>query len=70
MSEIIAPMAAKVFEVKVKPGDKIEEGEEALVLEAMKMEMPIVAEESGIVKEVRCAVGDAVEAEAVLIVLE
>jgi len=70
MSEIIAPMAAKVFELKVKPGDKIEEGEEVLVLEAMKMEMPMVAEEAGTVKEVRCAVGDAVEAEAVLIVLE
>ncbi len=70
MSEIIAPMAAKVFEVKVKPGDKIEEGEEVLVLEAMKMEMPMVAEEAGTVKEVRCAVGDAVEAQAVLIVLE
>jgi len=70
MSEIIAPMAAKVFELKVKPGDTIEEGEEVLVLEAMKMEMPMVAEEAGTVKEVRCAVGDAVEAEAVLIVLE
>ena len=70
MSEIIAPMAAKVFELKVKPGDKIEEGEEVLVLEAMKMEMPMVAEEAGTVKEVRCAVGDAVEAEAVLIILE
>ena len=70
MSVIIAPMAAKVFELKVKPGDKIEEGEEVLVLEAMKMEMPMVAEEAGTVKEVRCAVGDAVEAEAVLIVFE
>jgi len=70
MSEIIAPMAAKVFELKVKPGDKIEEGEEVLVLEAMKMEMPLVAEEAGTIKEVRCAVGDAVEAEAVLVVLE
>ncbi len=70
MSEIIAPMAAKVFEVKVKTGDKIEEGEEVLVLEAMKMEMPMVAEEAGTVKEVRCVVGDAVEAEAVLVVLE
>ena len=70
MSVIIAPMAAKVFELKVKPGDKVEEGEEVIVLEAMKMEMPMVAEEAGTVKEVRCAVGDAVEAEAVLIVLE
>ena len=70
MSEIIAPMAAKVFEVKVKPGDQIEEGEEVLVLEAMKMEMPMVAEEAGTVKEVCCTVGDAVEAEAVLVVFE
>ncbi len=70
MIEISAPMAAKVFEVKVKPGDEVEEGQEVLVLEAMKMEMPIAAEEAGTVKEVRCAVGDAVEAEAVLVVLE
>ena len=70
MSEIIAPKGGKVLDVKVKPGDAVNEGDEVVILEAMKMELPVVAEESGTVKEVNCAQGDAVEAEAVLVVLE
>lgn len=70
MSEIIAPMGGKVIDVKVKPGDSIQEGDEVIILEAMKMELPVVADTSGTVKEVKCNKGDAVEAEAVLIVLE
>ncbi len=70
MSEIIAPMGGKVIDVKVKPGDSIQEGDEVIILEAMKMELPVVADTPGTVKEVKCNKGDAVEAEAVLIVLE
>jgi biotin carboxyl carrier protein len=70
MHEIIAPMAAKVFDIKVKPGDTVDEGEEVLILEAMKMEMPLVADEGGTVKAINCQVGDAVEAQAVLAVIE
>ena len=70
MSEIIAPMGGKVIDVKVKPGDSVQEGDEVVILEAMKMELPVVADTSGTVKEVKCNKGDAVEAEAVLIVLE
>ncbi len=70
MSEIIAPMGGKVIDVKVKPGDSIQEGDEVIILEAMKMELPVVADTSGTVKDVACNKGDAVEAEAVLIVLE
>ena len=70
VSDIIAPMGGKVFNVKVKVGDAVNEGDEVIVLEAMKMELPIVAEASGTVKEVKCSVGDTVEAEGVLIVLE
>ena len=70
MSEIIAPMGGKVIDVKVKPGDTVNEGDEVIILEAMKMELPVVASESGTVKEVRCAKGEAVEADAVLVVLE
>jgi acetyl-CoA carboxylase biotin carboxyl carrier protein len=70
VSEIIAPMGGKVIDVKVKPGDSIQEGDEVIILEAMKMELPVVADTSGTVKEVKCNKGDAVEAEAVLIVLE
>lgn len=70
MGEITAPMGGKVIDVKVKAGDTVNEGDEVLILEAMKMELPIVANESGTVKEVKCNKGDAVEAEAVLVVLE
>lgn len=70
MSEIKAPMVAKVFDVKVKVGDSVSQGEELLVLEAMKMEMPVIAEISGIVKELKCSKGDTVEPNEILAVLE
>ena len=70
MSEIIAPMGGKILEVKVNVGDTVNDGDEVIILEAMKMELPVVAEASGTVKEVKCNKGDAVEAEAVMIVLE
>ncbi len=69
MSEILAPMGGKIIDVKVKNGDSVNEGDEVVILEAMKMELPIVATASGVVKEIKCKKGDAVEAEEVLIVL-
>ena len=70
VSEIKAPMGGKVLDVKVKVGDTVNEGDEIIILEAMKMELPVVAESSGTVKEVNCSAGDAVEADAILLVLE
>ena len=70
MSEITAPMGGKVLEIKVKPGDSVNEDDEVLILEAMKMELPVVAPAAGTVKEVKCKDGDTVEADAVLITLE
>jgi biotin carboxyl carrier protein len=70
VSHVTAPMGGKIIDVKVKPGDSVAEGDEVVILEAMKMELPVVAEASGTVKEVKCKKGDAVEAEAVLVVIE
>ena len=70
MSDITAPMGGKVLNVLVGVGDSINENDELLILEAMKMELPVVATSSGTVKEVKCSKGDAVEADAVLIMLE
>lgn len=70
VSEITAPMGGKVLEVKVNPGDTVNEDDEVIVLEAMKMELPVVSTGSGTVKEVKCKKGDTVEADTVLIVLE
>jgi len=70
VSEIKAPMGGKVIDIKVNVGDSVADGEEVVIIEAMKMELPIVAEGSGTVKEVKCKKGEAVEADAVLVVLE
>jgi len=70
VNEITAPMGGKVIDVKVNPGDTVNEGDEVVIIEAMKMELPIVANGSGTVKEVKCKKGDTVEAEAVIVVLE
>ena len=70
MADITAPMPGKICEVNVKPGDTVSEDQEVLVLEAMKMEMPIVTTVAGTVKSVNCAEGDAVQGEDVLLVIE
>ena len=70
MSEIKAPMAGKIIDIKVKVGDSVNEGDEVVILEAMKMELPVVAEVSGTVKEINCTKGVGVEGESVLVVLE
>jgi len=63
-------MAGKIIDVKVEVGDMVNEDDELLILEAMKMEMPIVAPASGKVKEIKCKKGDAVAADDVLVVIE
>jgi acetyl-CoA carboxylase biotin carboxyl carrier protein len=63
-------MAGKIIDVKVEVGDTVNEDDELLTLEAMKMEMPIVAPTSGKVKEIKCKKGDAVVADDVLVVIE
>jgi len=68
--EITAPMGGKVLDMKVKIGDSVNEDDEVIIIEAMKMELPIVATGSGTVKEVKCKRGDTIEADAVLVVLE
>jgi acetyl-CoA carboxylase biotin carboxyl carrier protein len=68
--EITAPMGGKVLDVKVKIGDSVVEDDEVIIIEAMKMELPIVATGAGTVKEVRCKKGDTIEADAVMVVLE
>jgi biotin carboxyl carrier protein len=63
-------MAGKIIEVKVKVGDSVQEDDELFTLEAMKMEMPIVATSGGTVKEIKVEAGQAVEGDQVLAVLD
>lgn len=70
MSNVIAPIGGKVINVKVQVGDKIDENDEVMVIEAMKMELPVIAGASGTVKEIKCQQGKNVEVDEVLVVLE
>ena len=69
-TKILAPMPGTITEVSVKPGDAVEEGQEMLVLEAMKMENPIMATTDGTVKEVFVNVDDKVATNQVMVVIE
>jgi len=65
-----APMVGKILRVEKKVGDQVEEDEVVVVMEAMKMEIPVVAPASGILKELKVSPGQAVEAEEVLAVID
>ena len=70
MSDVLAPMAGKIIKVLVKVGDTVQEDDEMAILEAMKMEMPIVAPSSGTVKEIKTSEGNNVEADQTIIVMD
>jgi biotin carboxyl carrier protein len=56
--------------INTAPGKSVNEGETVIVLEAMKMELPIKAPKSGVVKAVHCAKGDLVQPGVILVELE
>ena len=61
-----APMVGKILKIEKQVGDRVEEDDVVLVMEAMKMEIPIVAPVAGIVTEIKVSPGQAVEAEQIL----
>lgn len=67
---IVAPMPGRVVRVLVKPGDRISAGQGVVIIEAMKMENELRSPKDGVVQEVRASEGTAVEAGAVLAVIE
>lgn len=64
--KIEAGAAGKVFKVEASVGQAVKKGDTVIVLEAMKMEIPVVAPQDGTVASIDVAVGDAVEAGGVL----
>ena len=66
---ITAPLSGKVISLDIQVGKKVEEDDETLVIEALKMENPVYAPCSGTVKEIKVAVGDVVEEDQVLAVI-
>ncbi len=69
-TEVMVPMVGKIVSVEVKPGDTISENDPVVILEAMKMEMPVPSPASGTVKEVLVKPGDEVEADKVIAIIE
>jgi len=68
--DVEAHITGTVWRVEVAVGDTIDEGDTVVILESMKMEMPVEAEDPGVVKEIRCAEGQAVSEGDTLVVLE
>jgi acetyl-CoA carboxylase biotin carboxyl carrier protein len=68
--QVRADMVANVFEIGVRPGESVEAGQTLLVLESMKMEIPVVAEDRGVVREITVKPGEVVQEGDVLVVLD
>jgi biotin carboxyl carrier protein len=60
MAEVHADLVANVWKVLVSEGDPVEDGDTLVVLESMKMEIPVLAEESGVVSRLRVSEGEVV----------
>lgn len=69
-SSVMAPMPATVVAINTAPGTSVVEGQTVMVLEAMKMELPIRAPRAGVVTAVHCAKGDLVQPGVNLIEIE
>jgi acetyl-CoA carboxylase biotin carboxyl carrier protein len=70
MKTVHANMAGMVLNILVSVGDEVESGQDVVMIESMKMEVPIQAEKGGRVKEVKVEVGSFVDDGEVLLELE
>ncbi len=70
MSEIRADMVANVMELYVSEGDQINVGDTIVLLESMKMEIPVIAETAGIVTRLAVAVGDVIQEGDLLVAID
>ncbi len=70
MANVEAHITGTVWKIEVAVGDTVDEGDTVVILESMKMEMPVEAEDEGAVREVRCREGQAVNEGDTLVVLE
>jgi acetyl-CoA carboxylase biotin carboxyl carrier protein len=70
VADVEAHITGTVWKIECEVGDEIEEGDTVVILESMKMEMPVEAEDPGVVKEILCEEGQAVNEGDTLVVLE
>jgi acetyl-CoA carboxylase biotin carboxyl carrier protein len=70
MPDVEAHITGTVWKIEVAVGDTVDEGDAVVILESMKMEMPVEAEDPGVVKEILCQDGQSVSEGDTLVVLE
>lgn len=70
MKQITAMMAGTVVEVLVKAGDQVTDGQDVIIMESMKMHLPVTSEIAGKIKEIKVAAGDFVNEGDAVAVLE
>jgi acetyl-CoA carboxylase biotin carboxyl carrier protein len=70
MPDVEAHITGTIWKIECEVGQSVDEGDTLLILESMKMEMPVEAEDAGVVKEIRCQEGQAVSEGETLVVLE
>jgi len=66
-TNVEAHITGTVWKVEVSVGDQVDEGDTLVILESMKMEMPVEAEDPGTVTEIRCEEGQSVQEGGVLV---
>jgi len=69
-ADIVAEMVANVMTVAVSPGDRLAVGDTVVLLESMKMEIPVLTESAGTVAAVKVSAGDVVQEGDVLVTLD
>ena len=70
MPNVEAHITGTVWKIECQVGQAVDEGDTLVIIESMKMEMPVEAEDAGTVKEIRCAEGQSVSEGDTLVVLE
>jgi acetyl-CoA carboxylase biotin carboxyl carrier protein len=70
VADIEAHITGTVWKIEVAVGDTVEEGDTVVILESMKMEMPVEAEDAGTVTEIPVAEGQSVSEGDTLVVLD
>jgi acetyl-CoA carboxylase biotin carboxyl carrier protein len=70
LPDVEAHITGTVWKIECQIGQSVEEGDTLVILESMKMEMPVEAEDEGTVKEIRCEEGQSVSEGDTLVVLE
>jgi acetyl-CoA carboxylase biotin carboxyl carrier protein len=68
--DVEAHITGTVWKIEVEVGDTVAEGDTVVILESMKMEMPVESEDEGVVKEILCEEGQSVSEGDTLVVLE